>query len=107
MRIGHHQCEVKPGGFPENLGTVLHGLEWAEARGVEIVSFPECGLTGYFDREEPTRRHALRLEGPEIRSFLEQTGHFRATVIAGFNEARGEDLYNTALVAERGKLLGS
>lgn len=106
MRIGHFQCEVLAG-FAANLPTVLRGLEMAEQRGVEIVSFPECGLTGYFDREEPTRKHALRVDGPEIRSFLEQSGHFRATVIAGFNEARGDDLYNTALVAERGKLLGT
>lgn len=106
MRIGHCQIEVHAG-YSENLAAHLRGLEWADARGVEIVSFPECGLTGYFDREEPTRRYALRLDGPEIGSFLEQTGHFRATVIAGFNEARGEDLYNTALVAERGKLLGT
>jgi predicted amidohydrolase len=106
MRIGHFQCEVRPGGYPANLPAVLRGLEMADARAVEIVSFPECCLTGYFDREEPTRRHALRVDGPEIRSFLEQSGHFRATVIVGFNERRGDDLYNTALVAERGKLLG-
>jgi predicted amidohydrolase len=106
MRIGHFQHEVGAG-YPANLPAVLRGLEMAEARGVEIVSFPECGLTGYFDREEPTRRHALRVDGPEIRSFLEQSGRFRATVIAGFNELRGEDLYNTALVAEGGMLLGT
>src|SRR5919197_932952 len=106
MRIGHFQCEVRAG-YAANLPTVLRGLERADARGVEIVSFPECCLTGYFDREEPTREHALRVDGPEIRSFLEQSGHFRATVIVGFNERRGEDLYNTALVAERGRLLGT
>jgi predicted amidohydrolase len=106
MRIGHCQIEVRAG-YSANVAAHLRGLEWAVARGVEIASFPECGLTGYFDREEPSRRHALRADGPEIRSFLEQTGYFRATVIAGFNERRGDDLYNTALVAERGKLLGT
>jgi predicted amidohydrolase len=106
MRIGHCQIEVRTG-YAENVAAHLRGLEWADGRGVEIVSFPECGLTGYFDREKPSRRHALRVDGPEIRSFLEQTGHFRATVIAGFNEQRGENLYNTALVAERGRLRGT
>jgi predicted amidohydrolase len=108
MRIGHFQYEVEPeGGYQANLPHVLRGLAKADARGVEIVSFPECCLTGYFDREEPTRRYALRVDGPEIRSFLEQSGHFRATCIVGFNELRGDDLYNTALVAEGGKLLGT
>lgn len=107
MRIGHFQCEVRPGGYAANVGTVLRGLEMADARGVEIVSLPECCLTGYFDREAPTREHALRVDGAEIRSFLEQSGHFRATCIVGFNERRGDDLYNTALVAAGGRLLGT
>ncbi|MFN3650986.1 MAG: carbon-nitrogen hydrolase family protein [Armatimonadota bacterium] len=107
MRVGHFQYEVQPEGYASNIETVLRGLTMADARGVEIVSFPECGLTGYFDREEPTRKHALSLDGPEIRSFLEQSGHFKATCIVGFNERRGDDLYNTALVAQGGKLLGT
>lgn len=46
MRIGHFQMEVQPGDFQANVAKVLHGLEIADARGVEIVSFPECCLTG-------------------------------------------------------------
>ncbi len=107
MRVGHFQCEVKPGGYAANVGTVLRGLQMADERGVEIVSFPECCLTGYFDREEPTRRHALAVDGPEVRSFLDMAGHFRATAIVGCNERRGDLLYNTCLVAERGRLLGT
>ncbi len=106
IRIGHVQCVVRPGDLKANVETTLTGLERADQAGVEIVSFPECGLTGYFDDAETTRKHALRADGPEIRSFLEQTGHFRATVIAGFQEERGREIFNTALVAERGKLLG-
>lgn len=107
MRLGHFQCRILPGGFAVNLPTHLKGLELALKRGCDIVTFPECGLTGYYDREEPSRRWALRLDGPEIRSFLEQSGHFSCTVVAGFNERRGDDLYNTCLVAERGRLLGT
>jgi predicted amidohydrolase len=107
MRIGHLQMEVKPGDFKANAEKVLRAIATADARGVEIVSFPECCLNGYFDKEEPTRRHALSVDSAEIRSFLEQSGHFKATIIVGFNERRGDDLYNTALVAERGKLLGT
>lgn len=107
MRIGHCQCEVRPGDFKANVETALRGLQTADQRGVEIVSFPEAMLNGYYDREEPTRKCAVRADGPEIRSFLEQSGHFKATVIVGFNELRGDDLYNTALIAEGGKLLGT
>jgi predicted amidohydrolase len=37
---------------------------------------------------------------------LDRTGRFEATVIVGFNELRGKDLYNTALVAHKGHILG-
>jgi predicted amidohydrolase len=107
MRIGHFQYEVKLGGYAANASTVLRGLQIAHERKVEIVSFAECGLTGYYDKEGPARKHAVTLDGPEIKSFLEQTGHFSPTVIAGFNELRGNDLYNTCLVAQGGKLLGT
>ncbi|MEW6753946.1 MAG: carbon-nitrogen hydrolase family protein [Candidatus Latescibacterota bacterium] len=107
MRIGHCQMEVRPGDWEANVATVLRGLETADQRGVEIVSFPECCLNGYFDREEPTRRHAVSADGPQIREFLVQTSRYAPTVIAGLNERRGGDLYNTALVAQRGELLGT
>jgi predicted amidohydrolase len=47
MRIGHFQMEVQPGDYRANVATVLRGLAMADARGVEIVSFPECCLNGY------------------------------------------------------------
>ena len=72
MRIGHFQMEVQPGDFEANVATVRRGLEMAEAQGVEIVSFPECCLNGYFDQEVPTRYHALSVDSPEIQGFLEQ-----------------------------------
>jgi predicted amidohydrolase len=37
---------------------------------------------------------------------LDLTSRFDPTLIVGFNETRGADLYNTALVAHRGHLLG-
>jgi hypothetical protein len=37
---------------------------------------------------------------------LDLTNRFDPTLIVGFNELRGADLYNTALVANRGHLLG-
>jgi len=68
---------------------------------------PRLFLTGYFDTEEPTRRHALRLDGPEVLTLLNDTRIFDATFIVGFNELRGSDLYNTALIARTGRVLGT
>jgi predicted amidohydrolase len=107
IRIGHCQLECIEGDFEANLGKVVAGLERAEAERVQIVSFPECFLTGYQSQEEVVRRHAFAVESAQMREVLARTRRFDVTCIVGFNEARGADLYNTALIARRGEILGT
>src|SRR6516225_4431458 len=107
MRIGHCQLDSKSGDFDANLAKVVKGLERAEKERVEIVCFPECFLTGYFDKEAPTRKHAFTIDSPQMLKVLDRTSRFDPTVIVGFNERRGDDLYNTALIAQKGHILGT
>ena len=53
VRIGHYQCICHQGDFEKNLQPVIHGLELAAQANLDIVSFPESLLTGYF-RDEKT-----------------------------------------------------
>lgn len=107
MRIGHCQLESKYDDFDANLAKVVAGLERADRERVEIVCFPECFLTGYPDTAELARKNAFAVDSPEMMRVLDQTARFEATFIVGFNELRGSDLYNTALVAHKGHLLGT
>ena len=107
MRIGHCQFASQSGNFEANLAKVVHGLELAEAARVEIVSFPEGFLTGYQDREKVARKHAFRVNSAKMQKLLDRTRRFNITFIVGFNESRGDDLYNTAVIACRGKMLGT
>jgi predicted amidohydrolase len=107
MRIGHCQFETWCGDFKHNLDRVAEGLARAERERVDIVSFPECFLTGYPDRAEPARSGAFAIDSPQIAQVLDVTSRFDPTLIVGFNEVRGADLYNTALIAQRGHLLGT
>jgi predicted amidohydrolase len=107
MRIGHCQLESRTGDFEANLAKVVRGLERADRDRVEVVSFPECFLTGYPDREQPARQSAFALDSPQMLRLLDRTGRFEATFIVGFNEARGTDLYNTAAVVHKGHVLGT
>ena len=66
MRIGHCQLDSKLGDWEANLAKVVGGLEWADRERVEVVSFPECFLTGYPDREEVARRDAFSLDSPQV-----------------------------------------
>ena len=107
MRIGHSQVDSQLGDFEGNLAKVVTGLERAERERVEIVSFPECFLTGYPDTEELARRDAFSLDSAKLMKVLDATSRFEPALIVGFNELRGPDLYNTALVAHKGHLLGT
>jgi predicted amidohydrolase len=106
MRIGHCQFESGPGDFDGNLDKVVKGLERADRERVEIVCFPECFLTGYEDTEEAVRKSAFAADSPRMMKLLDRTRRFSATCIVGYNEVRGKDLYNTAVVLHKGHVLG-
>jgi predicted amidohydrolase len=106
IRIGHWQMESTCGAFEENLERVLQGLDRADRDHVEIVCFPECFLTGYPDTAETARKDAFAIDSPSLRKVLERTKRFEATCIVGFNELRGADIYNTAVVLHRGVIEG-
>lgn len=106
MRIGHCQLDSNLGDFAGNLKKVIAGLEQADRERIDIVSFPECFLTGYPDDGEVARRDAFTIDSPQIMQLLGSTSHFEAAFIVGFNELRGPDLYNTVAVVHKGHLLG-
>jgi predicted amidohydrolase len=106
MRIGHCQLVSKPGDFESNLAKVVQGLEKAHKDRVEVLSFPECYLTGYQDTEEEVRKHAFAADSAKMMQVLDRTSRFDPTVIVGFNELRGKDLYNTCVVIHKGHILG-
>lgn len=106
MRIGHCQLDSQLGAFERNLQQVVAGLEQADRERVSIVSFPECFLTGYPDDGEIARRDAFAIDSPSMMRLLDATSRFHAVAIVGFNELRGNDLYNTAAVVHKGHLLG-
>jgi predicted amidohydrolase len=116
LKIGHCQLACTAGDTAANVDRVLAGLKEAASEHIDILSFPECFLTGYFRSAEQAGQHSLRVDGPEIADLLRRTARFETTFIVGFNELRRSagpdalrsgDLYNTALVAERGALLGT
>jgi predicted amidohydrolase len=107
MRIGHFQAACQPGDFAANLAKVIEGLARARRERVDILCFPECFLTGYFRSERRARAGAFAVDSEQMGQVLAATRRVGTTCIVGFNELRGRDLYNTALVARRGRLLGT
>src|SRR5688500_4826861 len=106
MRIAHCQFETWSGDFEHNRARFEEGLARADTERAEMVSFPECFLTGYPDTEEPARRGAFAVDSGKMARVLDATSRHQAIGIVGFNELRGAELYNTAAVVHRGHLLG-
>src|SRR5687768_11186030 len=106
MRIAHCQFETWSGEFDHNLKRFEEGLLRADKERAEIVSFPECFLTGYPDAEDPARQGAFAVDSEKMARVLDVTSRYQAIGIVGFNEMREVDLYNTVAVVHRGHLLG-
>lgn len=106
VRIGHYQCVCRQGDFEANLATVQKGLAQAADAKLDIVSFPECFLTGYYAKGSDAREHAFTIDSPEMKRVLGLTAGCDTVLLVGFNELRDDKLYNTVAVIERGKLLG-
>ena len=66
-------------------------MKRADRERVEIVSLPECFLTGCPDTESLARKNAFAADGssPQMLRLLDRTAAFDATAIVGVNEARG------------------
>ncbi len=105
-RIGLIQMQCEKGALQQNLETMAHTLEEAEARAVEFVGFPEMSLTGYADPAQYPEA-VISLNGPEIQRLLRLTRHFSATVLVGLIEANPAGKpYITQVALRRGALLG-
>ena len=61
-------------------------LEQAERERVEIVSFPECFLTGYPDTEELVRWDAFAIDSAKLMQVLDATSRFEPVLFVGFDE---------------------
>jgi predicted amidohydrolase len=107
LKVGHYQCECRPGDYPANIAKVLRGLEFAQRERLDIMCFPESFLTGYFDTLEKFQRHSWPLDGAEVRGFLKRVAKFPTMFMVGLNERRRQKIHNTVILVERGKIRGA
>jgi predicted amidohydrolase len=88
------------------LAYAIETIARAEAEGAALLCFPEGFLQGYLTAEEPARRHALDLASPAFEAVLGQLPKTGPTIVMGLIEAENGQLFNTAVVVERGGLVG-
>ena len=105
IRVASVQFEHAPNDKQANMSKIEHFCEEAARRGVEIIVYPECCITGYWHLRKLSRQELLDLAepvpaGPALQTLLALAARHQMTIGAGLVEV-GDDgtLYNSYLVA--------
>ncbi len=108
LKIAAYQGPIFEGDFNKNTELVMQSMSKAEAEYVDILCMPECFLQGYFDSRQDAEAQSISLDSPAFKQFLDHLKPFqKTTLIVGLNEKSGTEIYNTAVVIEQGRLLGT
>ena len=105
IRVAAVQFEHAAGDKQANCDTIRAFVEQAGARGVEIMAFPECCISGYWFLRRLSREQLVALaepvpDGPSTQSLLALSEQHGMTIGAGLVELTEEmELYNTYVVA--------
>jgi predicted amidohydrolase len=78
----------------------------AEAEGTSLLCFPEGFLQGYLTDEAPARRNAVDLASPAFEAVLSRLPKTGPMIVMGLIEVEDGRLFNTAIVVDRGAVVG-
>lgn len=88
------------------LTCALDTIRQAEAEDARLLIFPEGFLQGYLTEPETARRAAMDLGSPAFAAVMSRLADAGPMIVMGMIEVEGEALFNTAVVIEKGKLIG-
>jgi len=90
----------------KTLEVIKEVIHWSENEKVDILCFPECFLQGYILNEAKARKASLDLNSKDLHDILHTLDNHSATIILGLIEKDGNSIHNTAVIIEKGKLIG-
>jgi len=106
FRVAAFQGSIVQGDPESSLERTCRALAWADEREAHVLCMPETYHQGYFPSREEAWENAIDLNSSEFADVCSRVSGYNATLLLGLNERRGDDLYNTVVVIERGRLLG-
>jgi 5-aminopentanamidase len=100
-RVTCCQIPLTVGDTTGNRTTARTAIEDAARDGAQIVVLPELASSGYLfaDRAELVSLAETR-DGPAITEWANLAASFDLTIVAGFPEAAGDKVYNSAVVVD-------
>lgn len=94
------------GDVDASLAEVKRALSWAQEESLDVVCLPECHITGYCRTPEEAAAHSIDLGSTLFSRLMSELRQFDPAVILGLMERWGQELFNSAVIVERGRVLG-
>jgi predicted amidohydrolase len=107
VRVACAQLPLSIGDTAGNRTTCRSAVEAAAGDGAQVVVLPELASSGYVfaDRAELSSLAETR-DGPAVAEWANLAEAFGLTIVAGFPEAAGDAIYNSAAVVDPTGLRG-
>ncbi|MGG6894531.1 MULTISPECIES: carbon-nitrogen hydrolase family protein [Rhizobium] len=106
MRIAAFQRLALFDAVEQTAEVLARDLAWAEVQGIDLALFPECYLQGHSYNKATAKSRALSLGDIRLNALVGRFASGKTTAIIGFFERRNDALYNSALVAKAGRIVG-
>ena len=107
LRVAAASPELRVADCPFNADRTLALMAQAEKKGVNLLVFPECGLTGYTCHDLFHLQPLQRAAEQALEKVVTQGANvFRGVAIVGLPLAIEGQLFNCAAVVHAGKVLG-
>lgn len=104
LRIAVAQVASVVGDISGNAQTIVQWINRAQEMGVDLVCFPEMAVTGYPPEDLLLKPDFIQENLAAVERIARQTGEI--TAVVGFVE-REDDIFNSAAVLHRGRLLAT
>lgn len=88
------------------LDAILRFAKEAEDKKVDLLLFLECFLTGYILSESFVEEYSYDFESEQFAAILKQLEHIVPVLVFGVNEKKSGQYFNSAVVINRGAILG-
>jgi len=91
----------------ENLKRVENACKIAQKDGARLILLPECMLTGHGGHRPSMEKNAESVpEGPLSQAVLKMSQQYQLCICVGIGERADGVIYNSVMVADKGKFLG-
>lgn len=104
LRLSSAQINCTVGDLEGNTSKIIEYIQKAKDSQSDVVSFPELAITGYPPDDLLTKPRFIKDNLKKLKQICAFSGQI--TVITGFVDLFGHNLYNAAAVMRDGKILG-